>query len=250
MLCNKNNKEFKLHIENWKMAWEKRDFELSHLWQRSIFITTFIILVYTGYGAIWLNVLKSDINSFQTIDITAENYDSEILDNTNKNYQYKYNSNNDNLFMVSNFISIFIAILGYTLSLLYIMMGKGSKYWYECYEGLINNIEDEKSKNKLYIHSAGEYIGENKVNNSLLKRKAGRYSVSKINIILGQISALVWFIILLMHIILLIYPKFFNLIFSDNIKNIFIAVVVTFSIVIIICITCCLKHKVKSGFES
>ena len=152
--------------------------------------------------------------------------------------------------MVSNFISIFIAILGYTLSLLYIMMGKGSKYWYECYEGLINNIEDEKSKNKLYIHSAGEYIGENKVNNSLLKRKAGRYSVSKINIILGQISALVWFIILLMHIILLIYPKFFNLIFSDNIKNIFIAVVVTFSIVIIICITCCLKHKVKSGFES
>ena len=89
-----------------------------------------------------------------------------------------------------------------------------------------------------------------KVNNSLLKRVAGNYSVSKINILLGQISALVWFIILLMHIILLIYPKFFNLIFYDNIKNIFIAVVVTFSIVIIICITCCLKHKVKSGFES
>ena len=130
------------------------------------------------------------------------------------------------------------------------MMGKGSKYWYECYEGLINNIEDEKSENKLYIQSAGGYIEENKVNNSLLKRVAGNYSVSKINILLGQISALVWFIILLMHIILLIYPKFFNLIFYDNIKNISIAVVVTFSIVIFICITCCLKHKVKSGFES
>lgn len=61
MLCDKNDKEFKLHIENWKMAWKGRDFELSHLWQRSIFITTFIILVYTGYGAIWLNVLKSNI---------------------------------------------------------------------------------------------------------------------------------------------------------------------------------------------
>lgn len=128
-------------------------------------------------------------------------------------------------------------------------MGKGSKFWYECYEGLINNIEYEKSKNEFYIQSAGEYIEENKVNNSLLKRTAGRYSVSKINIILGQISALVWIFILLIHIILLIYPKLFNLIFSDNIKYISIAVVVTFSIVITICITCCLKHKVKSSFK-
>lgn len=31
MLCDKNDKEFKLHIENWKMAWKGRDFELSHL---------------------------------------------------------------------------------------------------------------------------------------------------------------------------------------------------------------------------
>ena len=149
--------------------------------------------------------------------------------------------------MVSNCISIFIAILGYTLSLLYIMMGKGSKYWYECYEGLINNIEDnEKSENKLYIHSAGDYIKENKVNNSLLKRVAGNYSVSRINILLGQISALVWFIILFVHITFLIYPKLFNFIFSDNIKCISIAVVVTFSIVIFIYITRCLKHKVES----
>ena len=245
MLCNKNNKEFKLHIENWKMAWEKRDFELSHLWQRSIFITTFIILVYTGYGAIWLNVLKSDISLIQIVNTTKENSDNEILTNLNKDYQY--NSNNDSLFMIANCISIFIAILGYTLSLLYIMMGKGSKYWYECYEGLINNIEDnEKSENKLYIHSAGDYIKENKVNNSLLKRVAGNYSVSRINILLGQISALVWFIILFVHITFLIYPKLFNFIFSDNIKNISIAVVVTFSIVIFIYITRCLKHKVES----
>ena len=251
MLCNKNNKEFKLHIENWKMAWEKRDFELSHLWQRSIFITTFIILVYTGYGAIWLNVLKSDINSFQTINITAENYDSEMLDNTNKNYQYKYNSNNDNLFMVSNCISIFIAILGYILSLLYIMMGKGSKYWYECYENLIVDIiepkmQNEEGENKLYTMCKLWECEPSDKDKFLLSRNAGKFSVSKINILLGQISALVWFIILLMHITLLIYPKLFNFIFLNGIKYIFIAVIVTFSIIITICITCCLKHKVES----
>lgn len=140
-------------------------------------------MVYIGYVAIWLNVLKSDINLFQNINITTEYYNSEILDNTNKNYQYKYNSNNDNLFMVSNCISIFIAILGYTLLLLYITIGKGSKYRYECYEGLINNIEHKKSENKLYIQSAADYIEENKVNNSIFKRVAGNYSVSKINIL-------------------------------------------------------------------
>lgn len=243
----KNNNDFNPLLENWKMSWNKRDFELSHLWQRSIFITTFIVLVYTGYGAIWLNVLKSDTNSNQIINITKENSDNEISSNTNKDY--KYNSDNSILFMTANCISIFIAILGYTLSLLYIMMGKGSKFWYECYEALINNIEHKKSKNEFYIQSAGEYIEENKVNNSLLKRTAGRYSVSKINIILGQISALVWIFILLIHIILLIYPKLFNLIFSDNIKYISIAIVVAFSIVIIIYITCYLKHKVKSSFK-
>lgn len=245
-IMNKNNNDFNLQLENWKMAWKKRDFELSHLWQRSIFITTFIVLVYTGYGATWINILKSDMNSNQIIiNITKENSDNEILGNTNKDYQYI--SNNSSLFMIANCISIFIAILGYTLSLLYIMMGKGSKFWYECYEGLINNIEYEKSENKLYVQSAGEYIEDNKVNNSLLKRMAGRYSVSKINIMLGQISALLWIIILFVHIVLLIYPELFNLIFSNNIKYISIAVVVTFSIVITIGITCCLKYKVKSG---
>lgn len=53
---------FNPQLENWKMAWHGRDFELSHLWQRSIFITTFIILIYTGYGAIWLNFLNVILN--------------------------------------------------------------------------------------------------------------------------------------------------------------------------------------------
>ncbi|WP_300232445.1 hypothetical protein [uncultured Alistipes sp.] len=30
--------------------WRCRDFELSHLWQRSIFLSAFLILCFTGYG--------------------------------------------------------------------------------------------------------------------------------------------------------------------------------------------------------
>lgn len=242
-MCENNN-DFNILLENWKMSWNKRDFELSHLWQRSIFITTFIILVYTGYGAIWLNVLKSDINLIQIVNTTKENSDNEILTNLNKDYQY--NSNKDGLFMIANLISIFIAILGYTLSLLYIMMGKGSKFWYECYEGLINNIELEKSENKLYIQSAGDYIEENKVNNSLLKTDAGKYSVSRINIILGQTSALIWLIILFVHITLLICSK----IFSNIDKCIVFPSMYVFSLIIIIGITRFFQHIAESSFKS
>ncbi len=30
--------------------WKCRDFELSHLWQWSVFLVTFLVLVFTGYG--------------------------------------------------------------------------------------------------------------------------------------------------------------------------------------------------------
>lgn len=212
--------KIKLHIENWKMACKGREFELSHLWQRSIFLATFIVLVYTGYGAMWINIIT------------------------------KYNNNG--LLIMANCISIFLAILGYTLSLLYIMMGKGSKYWYECYEKLIEDIEyreeykNEEGENLLYaMCKVNDFKPEDK-DKSLLSRNAGKFSVSKINICIGQVSAAVWIIIFIIHIVFLIYLKLFNLILSNNFKNIFIAIVVTFAIVITICITCCLKHKVES----
>ena len=30
-MSDNNDEELKFHIENWKMAWKGRDFELSHL---------------------------------------------------------------------------------------------------------------------------------------------------------------------------------------------------------------------------
>lgn len=155
----KNKYNYNPKLENWKMAWHGRDFELSHLWQRSIFITTFIILIYTGYGAIWLNFFKC-------------NFKLEEF-----------------LFFIANIVSIFIAILGYILSLLYIMIGKGSKYWYERYKEYILDIEKGSDINVM----DSLYERHFEVNKSLLTRDAGKYSVSKINIMLGQISACICF---------------------------------------------------------
>ena len=206
---------FNPQLENWKMAWHGRDFELSHLWQRSIFITTFIILIYTGYGAIWLNFFKCNFKLGEF------------------------------LFFIDNIASIFIAILGYILSLLYIMMGKGSKYWYERYEEYILDIE----KDSELCVMRDLYKRYCKVDESLLSRDAEKYSVSKINIILGQVSAGVWIFIFTIHIVILlciIYPKLFNFFIEDGvyITILFVAVVL---ISIVAFIPGFLKDKAKSN---
>lgn len=33
----------------YEKLWKSRDFEISHLWQRSLFLATFIVLVFTVY---------------------------------------------------------------------------------------------------------------------------------------------------------------------------------------------------------
>lgn len=213
----KNKYSYNPKLENWKMAWHGRDFELSHLWQRSIFITTFIILIYTGYGAIWLNFLKC-------------NFKLEEF-----------------LFFIANIVSIFIAILGYILSLLYIMIGKGSKYWYERYEEYILDIEKDSDINVMYSLGNKKYF---EVNESLLSRDAGKYSVSKINIMLGQISACIWFFILVVHSFILIYlicSKSFY--FSIEVRCVIMIFIVVILISIVIFIPCFLKDKVKSNIK-
>ena len=208
---------FNPQLENWKMAWHGRDFELSHLWQRSIFITTFIILTYTGYGAIWLNFFKCNFTLGEF------------------------------LFFISNIVSIFIATLGYILSLLYIMMGKGSKYWYERYEEYILDIEKD-SELCVMKDLCKRYF---KVDESLLSRDAGKYSVSKINILLGQISAGVWLLIFTVHIVILlciIYPKLFNFFVEYGICFIILFIVVIL-IFLVAFIPSFLKDKAKSNIN-
>ena len=90
-----------------------------------------------------------------------------------------------------------------------------------------------------------------KVDESLLSRDAGKYSVSKINIILGQVSAGVWIFIFTIHIVILlciIYPKLFNFFIEDGvyITILFVAVVL---ISIVAFIPGFLKDKAKSNIK-
>lgn len=173
----------------YESLWRCRDFELSHLWQRSIFLTAFLVMCFTGYGAVILEVCK---------DYTTESP----------------------AFYILNLVAIIITLLGYVLSILWVMMSKGSKAWYEKYEGAIYKIErDEKYSQQIVVHDMdndnvmhGSLPPPHAIQNSLLSTDAGKYSVSRINIIIGQVCMILW------SILYLLTSSFFS--FSSQIQNI------------------------------
>lgn len=161
--------------------WRCRDFELSHLWQRSIFLSAFLVLCFTGYGCLLMKFAE------------PAGAQSALL------------------------LHLFALILSYIAALfsaMWIMMAKGSKAWYEKYENGIAAFE----KNPKYAEEAAMGIGgfacnlitdereEHSVaferldlNNSLFKNNGGEYSPSRINIGIGKLSLIIWILAILVH---------------------------------------------------
>lgn len=151
--------------------WRCWDFELSHLWQRSIFLTTFLVMSFTGYGSMLLRVC-------------------EYITDDNKCIP----------FCILNIAGLCIALLGIVLSALWIMMGKGSKAWYEKYENALYHIERNEKYSKAIVANDmddemlmhGSLPAANPLDTSLFTTNAGRFLVSRINIAIGQVSIVVW----------------------------------------------------------
>ena len=148
-----------------------RDFELSHLWQRSVFLGAFLILTFTGYGYL----------------LFAEGKDSRILEHSSV--------------CAFHLIALGLAFAGSVISILWIMMGKGSKAWYEVYESRICDIETRKEMGIEENYRMGFYGSEVKaIDDSLFSYRGGKYSLSKINIAIGLLSLILWFCIGTFHL--------------------------------------------------
>lgn len=169
--------------------WRCRDFELSHLWQRSIFLTTILILCFTGYGIV----------AMKLCDKMSSNVDLSI-----------YTLNN---------IALILCIVNVIFSTLWIMMAKASKAWYERYEEAIDTFEQNgdyvntdviyKGETKKIKNPIGGFKYDNikgykspKTDDSIFSCQGGAYSPSRINIAIGQISFYLWCIAFIIHIIL------------------------------------------------
>ena len=136
------------HKELWETFYRLRDFEISNLWQRSIFLSALLVLFFPAYGVLVLKLLES----------------------TGKHIIYHE-------------ICCALALCAIIFSIIWIMMAKGSKAWFEVYEQKICKIEDEED-----LGIKGEYSMLNmgkvpwSLDSRLLSGKAGCYSVSKLNI--------------------------------------------------------------------
>lgn len=151
---------------------KNRELEIKNLWQRSIFLATFLVLCYTAYGTLIKDVLCSDC---------------AIKDN----------------FPCLNLVLIFISLIGILMSILWICMAKGSKAWQEVYEDAIGKYEKgDLSEDIPENYRSNKLKGDpSKRDRCLLSVNGGPYSPSKINIVIGQISFAIWIFIYLTHVI-------------------------------------------------
>lgn len=177
--CNEcSNNNFCLSYNDlYKEVWEGRNFEISHLWQRSVFLATFMLAIMAGYGALLLELLKVKPSCTPT----------------------KY-----------HLVAVLLCYLGYIFSLLWVMMAKGSKFWYERYERAISVLVKDSIEKNQDIPYYGNLPKPYEMNDSVLNTSAGHYSVSKINICIGIIGIFAWSIINVVHS---------NYLFSEIFKN-------------------------------
>lgn len=148
-----------------------RNFEISNLWQRSVFLSAILVLFYSGYGYLV----------------------SKFLDEEVKNP------------LLLHELCCATALLAIVFSIIWIMMAKGSKAWYEVYEKKICEIEKSKELKMPEDHQMGLKCIPWDLDQRLLSNHGGRYSVSKLNILIGKVLLINWTIVLIIHYIGAIY---------------------------------------------
>lgn len=153
-----------------------RDMEIELVWKRAVFMTAFLIACFAGYGGLIVAGLS------------------------------RHFTNTAFYFVIAS--GCFIATVGFAVSILWIMMSKGSKAWYEHYEQALVAYSQKTFASdyaEMFSHNWKSMSGieRDKMSNCLCSVKGGRFSVSKISILIGILSAIVWIVITVSHIALI-----------------------------------------------
>ena len=166
--------------ETYACLWKCRDLEIQMLWTRLTLLGAFMALTYAGYGALILKGLDG-----------IKNWD------------------------MFNLAAIGAGAFGILFSILWTTTAKGSKAWFERYEAMLSYFQETYKDLGLFEKVANEelilsYLDYNKrcirkrlqpVDSNLFSQNAGAYSVSKIPIVMGQVSMVVWCAIVLAHFV-------------------------------------------------
>lgn len=203
----------------WKLResfYKCRDFEINNLWQKSILLTAFFVLDFTIYANVVTKLFETIVDMNKVI--------------------------------ILHEICSALCIIGIVLSLIWIMMAKGSKAWYELYETAICSIEREKNIDIPESYKMGNIYGERPIDNNIFTNNAGCYSPSKLNIIIGRLFLIIWNSIYIIHLVFEIIWITNSIINGDCPCFHFIICLLIFIIVLIIYITSFINAWAKSSF--
>ena len=201
----------------YEKLWASRDFEINHLWQRSIFLATFIVALFTIYFSV-LNNFTSPATSFEDVVLEVRSNESlstaSVIQNDEFSLVVKDDCDSKSLKEEPCFQLIaldVICLFGFLFSVLWICMAKGSKYMYERHERGIEAAHDKGSFDKelqreIDIESyevlwdLGDYtyiprhgaLPLSDYDYRIFHYNGAKYSSSKINISIGYIFAVAW----------------------------------------------------------
>ena len=219
-------KEINVTLENSKpnamdvynILWRGRDFELSHLWQRSVFLAVFLLGISSVYGVYFKDVfLEQFKDSHQNVNLSIS---SSCNANININVKEEANGYREgSKIFVFGVVPIAITVIGIIFSILWIMMAKGSKAWQEIYEDSIAKVSvikefwSNKSFREVYGEAKdNEFLFGNlllkdgtKCDKCLFSTAGGAFSVSKINVMIGIVFLVLFVGLFLVHTIWTLY---------------------------------------------
>ena len=207
-----------------------RDFEIKLQWERAVFLTAFLIACYAGYGSFLLSVHQHGVGQLSSFLVKC--------------------------------IPVGIAFVGIVLSLLWILMSKGSKAWYEHYEQAIaafareysGGMDSGEGKVPEYMMAHRWYdmpgIERNAISNGILNFRGGAYSVSKIVIAMGLCSLAIWSLVFIFHCCVTILGPISKWWFNGLDYWIKVLAFLMLVVVAFIFIHFCLTKRMGSGYLS
>lgn len=204
--------------------WSGRDFEISHLWQRSIFLATFLVLLFTVYFSTLDHIFfeKEDAaDKYSTVSVTSS---ISNVGKSNSVVSIKEEEEKDVSALLSAAILDVLCLAGFSFSVLWLCMAKGSKYWYERHEAGIRALYDNQHgffdndlNCQLHIDwyekmwHGGNYrctphhdtLPLPDYSHNFYSLKGSSFSTSKINIMIGYIFILAWIVMNFFQLFLL-----------------------------------------------
>lgn len=188
----------------YKNLWKGYENELNYFWQRSVFLAAFLLGIAASYSIYVKDILLQNSGEYiKCIGSTISFHEIVIV----------------------SMIPLFICILGMCFSYLWIAMMKGSKRWYELYEDSIAKFSNDKGNKTLenfwkdpsfkrifneescpteyrfgcMDHRKSEESQQPQEDCNIFSTHRGSFSPSRINIAIGIISFIAFFLCTVIH---------------------------------------------------